>query len=75
MVPVNSCVQVCGFHTKRSLNPNHAGEPAPFAHTLHSSWHLLAVREVNNCVEEGADYRDNLRQAVLSPLLPSRVGG
>lgn len=75
MVAVNSCVQVCGFHTKRSLNPNHAAEPAPFAHTSHSSWHLLAVREVNNCVEEGAGYRDNLRQAVLSPLLPSRVGG
>lgn len=41
---------------------------------LHSSWHLLAVRKVNNCVEEGPNYRHNFRQAVLSPLLPSRMG-
>lgn len=44
-----------------------------FVCALHSSWHLLAVRKVNNCVEEGPNYRHNFRQAVFSPLLPSRM--
>jgi len=64
-----------GYHTNKSLISDHAGQPALFFCTLHSSWHLLAVREVNNCVEEGPSYRDDFRQAVLSSLLSSRVGG
>lgn len=62
-----------GCHTNKRLIPDHPGEPALLC-TLDSSWHSLAVGEVNNCVEEGPGYRHNFRQAVLPPLLPSRVG-
>lgn len=67
--------QVWGYHANKSHFQSCWGTSTVLVVLFPSFGHLLAVREVNNRVEEGPSYRDNFRQAVLSPFLPSRVGG